>query len=277
VPTALIVKDSPPVQSNSSAPPIPTTPEWMSSVPAVEPHVRLVQHTERPDEVIASAARLCYADSTEGLLEASPGEAAALVRRLNAMGHHSPLEHASFTFYLEGVSRVLTHQLVRHRIASYSQRSQRYVAHDQFDYIIPPQLEGHTVTADGREVDAVDYFAETMGIIGERYAALNDALGRTGERSNEDARYVLPNACETKIFVTMNARELLHFFAERLCQRAQWEIRRVAEMMLEQAQPVAPAALQGAGPKCIRLGHCPEGKMTCGRYTEMKQRYDEQG
>jgi thymidylate synthase (FAD) len=112
-----------------------------------------------------------------------------------------------------------------------------------------------------------------MGIIAKRYAALNDALGRTGERSNEDARYVLPNACETKIFVTMNARELLHFFAERLCQRAQWEIRRVAEMMLEQARPVAPAAFLDAGPKCIRLGHCPEGKMTCGRYAEMKQRY----
>jgi thymidylate synthase (FAD) len=86
---------------------------------------------------------------------------------------------------------------------------------------------------------------------------------------------VLPNACETKIFVTMNARELLHFFSERLCQRAQWEIRKVAEMMLEQARPVAPAALQGAGPKCVRLGGCPEGKMTCGRYAEMVRIYAE--
>jgi thymidylate synthase (FAD) len=246
----------------------------MSTLAAAEPQVRLVQHTERPDEVIASAARLCYADSTEGLLEAQSAEdAAALVRRLNAMGHHSPLEHASFTFYLEGVSRVLTHQLVRHRIASYSQRSQRYVAHDRFDYVIPPQLEGRTVEVDGSEVDAVDYFRETMGMIAERYAALNDALGRTGESSNEDARYVLPNACETKIFVTMNARELLHFFGERLCRRAQWEIRHVADMMLDEARPVAPAALQGAGPKCVRLGGCPEGKMTCGRYAEMVQIY----
>jgi thymidylate synthase (FAD) len=246
----------------------------MSTLPAVEPKVRLVQHTERPDEVIASAARLCYAESTDGLLDRDSAEdAAALVRRLTAMGHHSPLEHASFTFYLEGVSRVLTHQLVRHRIASYSQRSQRYVAHDRFDYLVPPQLEGHTVKVDGNEVDAVKYFEETMDLIAARYAALNDALGRTGERSNEDARYVLPNACETKIFVTMNARELLHFFSERLCQRAQWEIRHVAEMMLAEARPIAPAALQGAGPKCVRLGGCPEGKMTCGRYAEMVARY----
>lgn len=246
----------------------------MSPLAGVEPRVRLVQHTERPDEAIAAAARLCYAESTEGLLEAGAAEdAAALVRRLNAMGHHSPLEHASFTLYLEGVSRALTHQLVRHRIASYSQRSQRYVAHDRFDYVIPPQLQGRTVEVDGREVDAVDYFEQTMGMIAERYAALNDALGRTGESSNEDARYVLPNACETKIFVTMNARELLHFFAERLCQRAQWEIRRVAEMMLERVRPVAPAAFQGASPKCVRLGGCPEGKMSCGRYAEMVRRY----
>ncbi len=246
----------------------------MSAVPAVEPKVRLVQHTERPDEVIASAARLCYADDTEGLLdEQSAEDAAKLVRRLNDMGHLSPLEHASFTFYLQGVSRALTHQLVRHRIASYSQRSQRYVAHDRFDYVVPPQLEGCTVEVDGRDVDAVDYFHETMGMIAERYAALNDALGRTGERSNEDARYVLPNACETKIFVSMNARELLHFFGERLCQRAQWEIRRVADMMLGEVRPVAPAAFQNAGPKCVRLGGCPEGKMGCGRYEEMVRRY----
>ena len=246
----------------------------MSTVPAVEPRVHLVQHTKRPDEAIASAARLCYAESTEGLLDAQPSDdAASLVRRLNAMGHHSPLEHASFTFYLEGVSRALTHQLVRHRIASYSQRSQRYVAHDRFDYVAPPQLAGRTVEVDGREVDAVEYFEQTMDMIAERYGALNDALGRTGESSNEDARYVLPNACETKIIVTMNARELLHFFAERLCQRAQWEIRRAAEMMLAQVRPVAPAAFQDAGPKCVRLGGCPEGKLTCGRYAEMVRRY----
>jgi thymidylate synthase (FAD) len=232
-----------------------------------------VQHTERPDEVIAAAARLCYAADTDALLDAGEDEAAKLVERLNEMGHLSPLEHASFTFYLEGVSRALTHQLVRHRIASYSQRSQRYVSHDGFDYVIPPQLGGCTVETEGESIDAVDYFAETMELVAERYAALNDALGRTGERSNEDARYLLPNACETKIFVTMNARELLHFFGERICRRAQWEIRRVADMMLGQARSVAPAAFQNAGPKCIRLGGCPEGKMSCGEYREMVRIY----
>ncbi len=242
-------------------------------MPTVEPQVTLVQHTERPDEVIAAAARLCYAAETDNLFDQRPGDASELVERLNAMGHHSPLEHASFTFYLQGVSRAMTHQLVRHRIASYSQRSQRYVTHDGFDYVLPPQLEGRTVEVDGDEVDAVEYFEQTMDMIAGRYAALNDALGRTGERSNEDARYVLPNACETRIFVTMNARALLHFFGERLCRRAQWEIRRIADLMLAAVVPVAPAAFQGAGPKCIRLGGCPEGPMGCGRHQEMIRRY----
>jgi thymidylate synthase (FAD) len=170
----------------------------------------------------------------------------------------------------------MTHQLVRHRLASYSQRSQRYVAHDSFDYIMPPQLEGKTVDIDGRQVDAGEYFAETMELISGRYAKLNDALGRAGEKSNEDARYVLPNACETKIVATMNARELLHFFEERLCLRAQWEIRSVAEMMMELVKEACPAVFNGAGPKCIARGSCPEGRMTCGRYREMVEKYARQ-
>jgi thymidylate synthase (FAD) len=189
------------------------------------------------------------------------------------MGHMSPIEHASFTFYIQGVSRAMTHQVVRHRIASYSQRSQRYVKHDGFDYVVPPQLEGKRVSTGGGECDAVQYFEETMRIIADRYAHLNAALGDTGETSNEDARYVLPNACETKMFVTMNARELLHFFEERLCMRAQWEIREVADLMLGALRQVCPGVFKGAGPKCLRYGHCPEGKMTCGRFDEMKERY----
>jgi thymidylate synthase (FAD) len=224
--------------------------------------------------LIASAASLCYASDVEHILEKKPEKSADLVRRLTAMGHMSPIEHASFTFYVEGVSRAMTHQLVRHRIASYSQRSQRYVPHDSFDYVIPPQIEGKTVEVDGKKVDAVEYFKETMEMISERYARLNDALGREGEKSNEDARYLLPNACETKIFVTMNARELLHFFDERLCQRAQWEIRQVAEMMMAIMKEECPAVFHQAGPKCIRLGGCPEGKNSCGRYQEMKKRYE---
>jgi len=185
----------------------------------VTPQVTLVRHTPDPEELVAAAARLCYAADTEGLLEQEPEGAGRFVSRLKQMGHLSPLEHMVFTFYLEGVSRAMSHQLVRHRLASYSQRSQRYVDHEGFDYVAPPQLAGYLVETPTGPMPATDYFAETMALIAERYAALNDALGRSGEASNEDARYVLPNACETKLFVTMNARELLHFFGERLSGR----------------------------------------------------------
>ncbi len=239
----------------------------------VTPTVRLAAHTPEPEQTIAATAKLCYASRTEGILDQDAGDARTFVRMLRKLGHLSPIEHASFTFYVEGVSRALTHQLVRHRLASYSQRSQRYVGHADFDYVCPPQLAGREVTVDGKTTDAREYFAETMKLIAERYRTLQEALGATGEQSNQDARYVLPNACETKIFVTMNARELLHFFAERLCGRAQWEIRGVAERMLELVRPIAPAVFETAGPKCIPAGKCPEGPKTCGRYAEMQEKY----
>ena len=239
----------------------------------VKAAVTLVRATTESAEMIASAAKLCYAADATGVLEQEHAGAERFVHRLAQMGHMSPIEHAVFTFYIEGVSRAMTHQLVRHRMASYSQRSQRYVAHDGFDFVTPPQLEGRTVCVDGESMDAGEYYAETMRLIAERYSVLNDGLGRTGESSNEDARYVLPNACETKLFVTMNARELLHFFEERLCQRAQWEIRDVAGQMLELVQEACPAVFDGAGPKCIRFGRCPEGKMTCGKYEQIVKRY----
>lgn len=239
----------------------------------VQASVRLVCHSPSPEALLAAAAKLCYAADTECLFDQDPAAAGKFVARLRELGHMSPLEHASFTFYLEGVSRAMTHQLVRHRVASYSQRSQRYVGHDDFDFVVPPQFEGKKVADRGGELDAVQYFTDTMKLIAERYRALNEALGRTGEVSNEDARYVLPNACESKIVVTMNARELLHFFEERLCLRAQWEIRGVADRMLDEARQVLPAVFRGVGPKCIRLGRCPEGKMTCGRHAETVERY----
>ncbi len=235
--------------------------------------VELISHTPAPEELIASAARLCYASDAADARRQDPEQSERFVAMLRRMGHLSPLEHASFSFLIEGVSRAMTHQLVRHRLASYSQRSQRYVAHRDFDYVMPPQLEGKTVEVDGQDVPAERYFRETMELIAQRYAALNAALGDAGETSNQDARYVLPNACETKIFVTMNARELLHFFAERLCLRAQWEIRGVAERMLALAKDACPAVFGQTGPKCIACGHCPEGKMTCGRFEEVRSRY----
>ena len=239
----------------------------------ISARVMLIRSTPQPAEIISSAAKLCYASKTDGILDQDAGKACSFVNRLLQLGHMSPIEHAVFTFYIEGISRAVTHQLVRHRIASYSQRSQRYVNHDSFDYVVPPQLEGRVVEIDGLEYDAVDYYEQTMHIIAERYTRLNEALGSQGEGSNEDARYVLPNACETKIFVTMNARELLHFFEQRLCMRAQWEIRDVAVKMLRLAKEACPPVFDGAGPKCIRNKGCPEGIMSCGLYDEMKERY----
>ncbi len=240
----------------------------------VQHQVTLIRYSPAPAQLLAAAARLCYATDTGAASDPSPASADTFVKMLREMGHLSPLEHAVFTFQIEGVSRAMTHQLVRHRLASYSQRSQRYVEHNDFDYVVPPQLEGRTVVDDGgRSIDAVAYFSETMRMIAERYQKLNESLGHTGERSNEDARYVLPNACATRILVTMNARELLHFLEERLCLRAQWEIRAVANRMLELVQPVLGSVFVGAGPKCIRLGNCPEGKMTCGRLGAVKARY----
>ncbi len=237
------------------------------------PKVTLVRHTADPEHVITAAAKLCYAEDTADLLAREPEAAGRFARMLKDLGHLSPVEHVAFTFYVEGISRAMTHQLVRHRLASYSQRSQRYVSHRGFDYVVPPSLEGKTVTVDGEARDATKYFEETMALMAERYAALVEALGGAGEASHEDARYVLPNACETKLFVTMNARELLHFFEERLCLRAQWEIRGVAGRMLALVKEVCPNVFAGAGPKCLRLGRCPEGKRTCGQFDEVKRLY----
>ncbi len=242
-------------------------------MPEVTLHVKLARFTPAPEPLIAAAAKLCYARDTAALLDQAEPASARFVRQLRDLGHMSPIEHAVFTFYIEGLSRACSHQLVRHRLASYSQRSQRYVLHDAFDYVLPPQLRGKTVVVQGQSMDAAQYYRQCMAAIAEQYRALNQALGDSGESSNEDARYVLPNACETKLFATMNARQLLHFFEERLCQRAQWEIRQLADRMLDLAREACPAVFENAGPKCVRLQGCPEGKMACGRYAEMAKRY----
>jgi thymidylate synthase (FAD) len=172
------------------------------------------------------------------------------------------LEHATFTFAIEGVSRALTHQLVRHRIASYSQQSQRYVKESAFDYVIPPSVE--------EDEDMRREYVAAMKRIQESYDALARSLekkGRKGEAANEDARFLLPQAVETKIVVTMNCRELLHFFKERCCVRAQWEIRELAGEMLKICKQRLPAVFSNAGAKCVSLGYCPEGeKFTCRKY-----------
>lgn len=171
------------------------------------------------------------------------------IRKVTGYGHASVIEHASFTFSIEDVSRAMTHQLVRHRIASYTQQSQRYVAYDTLErYVSPPSIAGNR--------EAKEAFDKTLGEISETY----QKLLRMGI-PKEDARFILPNAAKTNIMVTMNARELRHFFNLRCCARAQWEIREAAVEMLRQARKAAPALFENCGPTCVELGYCTEGKM----------------
>lgn len=223
--------------------------------------VKLLWHTPQPQRVVAMAARLCYSPAgAEELSERlSEAQIASLVRKIVGLGHASTLEHVSFTFAVEGVSRVLTHQLVRHRIASYSQQSQRYVAAHDFAYIVPPSVAERSA--------ALAKFTALMQTVRETY----DELVALGVHK-EDARYCLANAAETKIAITMNARALLHFFSLRCCNRAQWEIRALANEMLRQAREVAPLLFEKAGAPCVATGRCPEGAMTCGRLAEMARR-----
>ncbi len=220
--------------------------------------VKLLDYTPEPERVVAMAARLCYsASGAEELAEKlSDEQVKKMVKKMVALGHASTIEHVSFTFGIEGVSRVLTHQLVRHRIASYDQQSQRYVAAHGFQYITP-----HTIAENPEAKAKFDHLLEE---IRKTYDELTD-LGIP----KEDARYVLANAAETKILVTMNARTLLHFFNLRCCLRAQWEIREMAYKMLEEVKKVAPTLFHNAGASCVNTGRCPEGAMTCGKFTEM--------
>jgi thymidylate synthase (FAD) len=238
-------------------------------MPEASLNVVLLRHTPEPEEVVAMAAKLCYSPaSVEDLKDRiETKDQTAFVEKLAAVGHLSPIEHVSFSFGIEGISRACSHQLVRHRLASYSQQSQRYVREEQFDYIIPPSIKQDPAIAD----EFVQFMAEAQ----ERYTAILkrlEARGITGEAGNQDARYLLPNAAETKIIITMNARELLHFFRVRCCNRAQWEIRAMAERMLELVRSVAPTIFGRSGPGCLYAA-CPEGKMTCGKIEEVRKKY----
>ena len=216
--------------------------------------VELLYHTPDPERAVATAARLCYAPvgATELMESLSDEKIRKVLTTIMAGGHFSTLEHASYTFAIDGVSRALTHQLVRHRLASFNQQSQRYVKFaDGLETVKPA-----TIAADAK---ASALFDEMIEKTVEAYQAFLDA----GVPA-EDARYILPNAAETKIVVTMNIRELLHFFSLRCCNRAQWEIRELAWKMLELVRPTAPFVFADAGPGCVR-GACPEGKMTCGK------------
>ena len=232
--------------------------------------VILLRATPDPDEIVALGARLCYAqadiDSLRERVETTDQQ--KFVARVMERGHLSVTEHASFTFAVEGVSRALLAQLTRHRIASFSVQSQRYVSMaDGFDYVIPP-----SISALGEEEERE--FIRQMETMHTWYCAWQEKLGGAKEASNEDARFVLPNAAATRLLVTMNARELMHFFELRCCNRAQWEIRRMAWLMLAECRKAAPALFENAGPACLR-GACPEGRNTCGKAAEIREKHAE--
>lgn len=221
--------------------------------------VILLRATPDPDEIVALGARLCYARADVDALQerVQSADQRAYVGRVMERGHLSVAEHAVFTFAVEGVSRALLAQLTRHRIASFSVQSQRYVSlADGFDYVIPPSVE-----ALGEEEKRE--FAREMEQMHAWYLRWQARLGGAGEAANQDARFVLPNACATRLVLTMNARELMHFFELRCCGRAQWEIRELAWRMLALCRGAAPALFEQAGPACLR-GPCPEGRNTCG-------------
>ena len=228
-------------------------------------NVALIRHTLSPEETVALGAKLCYSKANIGNLKdkIEQKDQAEFVERLLNMGHESVLEHASFTFGIEGVSRVLLAQLTRHRLASFSVQSQRYVSYENgFGYILPPKIE-----ALGK--DAVEEFQRQMDTMQEWYQGWQARLEK-GEGGNEDARFILPNACETRILMTMNVRELRHFFSLRMCNRAQWEIREMATQMHRLCMEVAPTLFADAGPECLR-GKCGEGEKCCGQMNQKRE------
>ncbi len=245
--------------------------------------VELLAYTPDADKLVSAAAKLCYAKSDIGTLMdgLTPDKVAEFLDTLTKLGHESPVEHASFTFGIEGVSRALLAQITRHRIASFSVQSQRYVEKSGFEYITPPEI------ADIPE--ALEIFEKEMKHDAEVYDRLRalliekhtktflaegmdekSAVRAAGKKANEDARFVLPNACDTRIIMTMNTRSLYNFFELRCCNRAQWEIRALATEMLRLVKGVAPLLFFLAGPACVK-GKCSEGAMSCGKAVEMRE------
>ena len=239
--------------------------------------VQLIAHTPEPECVVAAAAKVCYSPLSmdEIVGRAWRDDNAAYIEKLASMGHESPIEHVSFTFAVEGVSRSLLAQITRHRIASFSVRSQRYVNEAGFGYVIPPEIAGLDVTElafNEMMADADRNYKWLTARLTEKHIRSGMAKADARKKAQEDARFVLPNACETQMIFTMNARELLHFFGKRCCNRAQWEIRALAEEMLRLCRGVAPHIFAKAGPPCV-WGSCPEGGMSCGKSYEMRAKY----
>ena len=235
-----------------------------------EKNLRVEFMSMTPDalSLIYAAFRQCYhagfvADMWPKLLsgDVDPEVQADFVSKTMESGHSSPIEHVSMTFAIEGISRACSHQIVRHRIASYSQQSQRYVAENDMEYILPPAI--------AKIPEARERFEQFMGDVQSAYSDLRQILVDNGRKSkaNEDARFVLPQAAETKIVMTMNCRSLHHFFHLRCCNRAQWEVRAMADAMLAICKEKLPAIFSKGGAPCEQLGYCPESpKFACGKY-----------
>ena len=248
-------------------------------------NVVLLAHTPSPERTVASAARLCYSPSSIEDIRSgmSDEKVASFVEMLAEIGHESPIEHATFTFGIEGVSRSLLAQITRHRIASYSVQSQRYVREACFEYVTPPEIAAVPEAA-AEYVQAMEedqrHYESLTSILCEKHKAAFIAQGKdektalrlAEKKAIEDARFVLPNACTTKIIMTMNARSLYNFFRHRCCNRAQWEIRELAEKLRVCGMKAAPDLFHRAGPPCVH-GGCTEGKMTCGEMVAVREKY----
>jgi len=216
--------------------------------------VALIRHTPQPEETVAAAARLCYSQvgAMEILERMDSSQVNKLLDHLLSSGHLSPFEHVNFTFAIDGLSRAASHQLVRHRVASYSQQSQRYVSLKKLDWVTPPTIQ--------RKPELAEAFQEMVQGIHQLYCRMLEE----GVPA-EDARYILPNATCTNLVMTMNARELIHVCSVRLCLRAQWEIRELFTRVKAEVEMVAPRMGAEMLIKCDRLGYCDE-KETCGLY-----------
>lgn len=264
--------------------------------------VELISYTPEPARLVAKAAKLCYSKSSieDITKKMTDDEVNKFVSNLFKMGHLSPFEHVSFTFAIEGISRSCSHQLVRHRIASYSQQSQRYVDMIENGFVIPSiyenNIENHEIYDIVNDLKSIygkvkiytykailknrfnidlDSYNEYKNSLENQFNNANDVIELIKEMFPdeskaiekevlENSRAFLPNASETKIIVTMNARSLFNFFSLRCCNRAQEEIRTLAIEMLNIVKSVAPEIFRNAGPKCLN-GKCPEGKMSCGK------------
>ncbi len=247
--------------------------------------VSLIQYTPEPEKLIAASAKLCYSEcGCENILDGLDEEkTSSFVKMLANLGHESPIEHVSFTFAIEGVSRSLLAQITRHRHASFSVQSQRYVKQNNFVYITPPAIEEESNINDvfvKAMNDSFESYNKIADMLESKYYEENLAMGMSNKQAKsiaekkaiEDARFVLPNACETKMVMTMNARSLYNFFRLRCCNRAQWEIRALATEMYKLCYKVAPTLFANAGPSCCN-GGCTEGKMTCGHIEDVRNKF----